>query len=64
MRRALEKMEGIDRCCLETTKSYLLTGISKIDISLEQQLVVVEGEAKPEEVLEKIRKTGKAATLV
>eukprot|EP00699_Malawimonas_sp_californiana_P000708 EC714138.1.p1 GENE.EC714138.1~~EC714138.1.p1 ORF type:complete len:70 (+),score=10.36 EC714138.1:56-265(+) len=47
VRRVLERMEGVQ----------------SVDISLEQELVTVQGTATPADMLEKILKTGKAARL-
>lgn len=35
-------------------------GVEKIDISVEKQLVVVEGSATQEQILQAIQKTGKS----
>ncbi|ORX62498.1 hypothetical protein K493DRAFT_250330, partial [Basidiobolus meristosporus CBS 931.73] len=39
-----------------------LNGVTKVEISLEQQLVVVEGTASQEEIMNIITKTGKTVT--
>jgi copper chaperone CopZ len=60
-------MEGMGEFCMIAGDSggvhvNGLLGVSKVDISLPQKLVVVETTAPADEVLEKIRKTGKAAS--
>ncbi|ORX98395.1 hypothetical protein K493DRAFT_313645 [Basidiobolus meristosporus CBS 931.73] len=39
-----------------------LSGVEKVDISLEEQLVVVQGTASQEDIMNTIKKTGKTVT--
>jgi hypothetical protein len=44
--------------------TFSYAGVSDINISLEQQTVVVKTTCSQEEILEKIRKTGKEVSFV
>jgi copper chaperone len=56
----LSKTEGKPGCNAESFVTDIrLSGVSSFDISLEKQEVIVRGPASYDDVLEKIKKTGK-----
>ena len=59
--RVLKKTDG-ERSDILSTRSYLITdfvGVASYDISLEKQEVLVKGTIPYDDLLEKIKKTGK-----
>ena len=66
MTEVVLKVEMMCQGCVGAVQRVLgkMEGVESYNVSLEEQKVVVKGNVKPEDVLEKISKTGKKAELI
>ncbi|KXZ54211.1 hypothetical protein GPECTOR_5g303 [Gonium pectorale] len=60
------KVDMMCQGCVAAVKRVIgkMEGVESFDVSLEEQKVVVKGNVNPQDVLEKISKTGKKTELV